>query len=181
MGSRENKLKGLTLGADDYLIKPFDEEELFVRIKNLVTVREQLQLKYQQEVWLRPSQKKVSSVHQKYLEKIKEIIEKHIDNHQFSVKDLGKEIGMSRSQVHRKLKAITNQSATSFIRDYRLHRAAYLFKQEYGNITEIVYHVGFSNQTYFSSRFHDLFGCSPSEFKARHNQQVIFKIYRLQE
>ncbi len=74
---------------------------------------------------------------------------------------------MSRSQVHRKLKALTDQSATNFIRNYRLHRAAELLKQEAGNITEIAYQVGFSSQTYFSSSFQALFGCSPSEYRQK--------------
>ncbi|MFV1976995.1 MAG: helix-turn-helix transcriptional regulator [Candidatus Scalindua sp.] len=73
---------------------------------------------------------------------------------------------MSRSQVHRKLKAI-NKSATTFVRDYRLHRAAELLKQETGNITEIACQVGFSNQTYFSSCFQELFGCTPSEYNSK--------------
>ena len=165
--SHENKMEGLETGADDYLIKPFEEDELKVRIKNLIAIREQLQQKYHQEVWLKPKEIKVDSVHQKFLEKIKEVIEGNIDNSQFSVDDLGVEIAMSRSQVHRKLKALTDQSATNFIRNYRLHRAAELLKQESGNVTEIAYQVGFSSQTYFSSCFQELFGCSPSEYASR--------------
>ena len=93
-------------------------------------------------------------------------IEKNIDNDQFSVDDLGNEIAMSRSQVHRKLKALTDQSATAFIRNYRLHRAADLLIQESGNVTEIAYQVGFNSQTYFSSSFQELFGCTPSNYKS---------------
>ncbi len=163
--ARENKLEGLQKGADDYLVKPFDEQELKLRVGNLLTLRERLQKRFQLEINLKPKEIKVSSVHQQFLEKLKEAVEKHIDNELFSVDDLGKELGMSRSQIHRKLKALTNQSATSFIRKYRLHRAADLIKQDVGNITEIAYMVGFNSQTYFSSSFQDLFGASPSEFK----------------
>jgi AraC-like DNA-binding protein len=163
--SQQNKLDGLETGADDYLIKPFDEKELLVRIKNLIVIREKLQKKYQQGAWLKPSNINITSVQQKFIEDIKEIIEKNIDNSQFSVDNLGEEIAMSRSQVHRKLKAITDQSATKFIRNYRLHRAAELIKQEGGNITEIAYQVGFSSQTYFSTRFQELFKCSPTEYR----------------
>lgn len=165
--SRDNKLEGLRTGADDYLIKPFDEKELKVRIKNLITIREKLQKKYQQEVGLKPDDVTVTSIHQKFLSDIKEAIEKNIDNHQFGVDDLGSEIGMSRSQVHRKLKALTDQSATEFIRNYRLYRAADLLKKDSGNITEIAYQVGFSSQTYFSSSFNELFKCSPSDYKSK--------------
>lgn len=162
--SRENKLEGLEIGADDYLIKPFDETELEVRIKNLISIRAQLQKKYQDEFWLKPNMGKIDSVHEMFLAQIKEAIEKNLDNDQFSVDDLGTEIAMSRSQVHRKLKALTDKSATTFIRNYRLHRAAELLKQEVGTITEIAYQVGFSSQTYFSSSFQELFGCAPSEY-----------------
>ncbi len=165
--TQENKIEGLETGADDYLIKPFDEEELKVRIKNLINLREQLQIKYQQEVWLRPKEVKVTSVHQKFLEDIKDAIEQNMDNDQFSVEDLGGFLAMSRSQVHRKLKALTDQSATRFIRNYRLHRAAELLKKESGNVTEIAYRVGFSSQTYFSKCFQELFDCTPSEYKSK--------------
>ena len=110
---------------------------------------------------------KFPSIHQRFLERIKEITVAQIDKHQFSVEDLDREIGMSRSQVHRKLKALTNQSVTNFIRDYRLQRAAELLKQESGNITEIAYQVGFSTQTLFTSCFQELFGCTPSEYKSK--------------
>ena len=163
--SRENRLEGLGLGADDYLIKPFDREELEIRIKNLLDNRARLQQKFQQEVILKPKAVKISSIHQQFLEDLKEIIEQNMDNDQFGVEDLGREIGMSRSQIHRKLKALTDQSATAFIRNYRLHRAADLLVQEAGNITEIAYQVGFSSQTYFSTRFQEHFGCTPTEYR----------------
>ncbi len=165
--SHQNKLDGLETGADDYLIKPFDEKELMIRIKNLISIREKLQKKYQQNGLLNPSKQNISSVQQKFIEDIKEIIEKNLDNSQYSVEDLGEEIAMSRSQVHRKLKAITDQSASKFIRNYRLHRAAELIKLDSGNITEIAYQVGFSSQTYFSSSFQELFDCSPSSYRSR--------------
>ncbi|MDH4089200.1 MAG: response regulator [Cyclobacteriaceae bacterium] len=165
--ARENKLEGLETGADDYLVKPFDDAELQVRIKNLIAIRQKLQQKYQQESWLKPKELKVASVHQKFLEALKRVVEKNIDNELFSVEDLGEALAMSRSQIHRKLKALTNQSATTFIRNYRLHRAADLLSQEAGNISEIAYKVGFNSQTYFSSSFQELFGCSPTEYKQR--------------
>ena len=126
-----------------------------------------MQKKYRQKAWLKPSKVDITSVQHKFIEDIKEIIEKNLDNSQYSVEDLGEEIGMSRSQVHRKLKAITDQSASKFIRNYRLHRAAELIKMDSGNITEIAYQVGFSSQTYFSSSFQELFECSPSNYSSR--------------
>lgn len=160
--SREDKLEGLETGADDYLLKPFDEEELRIRIKNLITIRENLQKKFQQEMMPKAETAKVLSVHEKFLEKLKGVIEQNLDNELFGVDDLGREMAMSRSQVHRKLKALTNQPATLYIKNYRLHRAAELLKQGAGNVSEISYQVGFNSATYFSSCFHEFFGYPPS-------------------
>lgn len=160
--SREDKLEGLETGADDYLLKPFDEEELRIRIKNLITIRENLQKKFQREMMPKAETAKVLSAHEKFLEKLKGVIEQNIDNELFGVDDLGREMAMSRSQVHRKLKALTNQPATVYIKYYRLHRAAELLKQGAGNVSEISYRVGFNSATYFSSCFHELFGYPPS-------------------
>ena len=163
--SRENKLEGLETGADDYLVKPFDEEELRIRIKNLIALREKLQKKYQGASWQKSKEIKVKSIHEKFIEELKNVIEKNISNESFSVEDLGQALAMSRSQLHRKLKALTDLSATTFIRYYRLHRAADLIRQDAGNVTEIAYQVGFNSQTYFSSSFQELFRCSPTEYK----------------
>jgi signal transduction histidine kinase/DNA-binding response OmpR family regulator len=169
--AREHKLEGLQTGADDYLVKPFDEAELQIRIKNLIVIRQKLQRKYQGESWQKPKEVTVVSVHQKFIEALKNVVEKNIGNELFGVEDLGKAMAMSRSQIHRKLKALTDLSATTFIRNYRLHRAADLLKHDSGNVTEIAYQVGFNSQTYFSSSFQELFGCSPTEYK----QQMVPK------
>jgi signal transduction histidine kinase/DNA-binding response OmpR family regulator len=170
--SRENKIEGLETGADDYLIKPFDEEELLIRIRNLITVRENMQKKFKGESLMRPLEIKATSVQQKFLQELKEVIEANLDNDQFGVDELGREMAMSRSQVHRKLKAMTDQSATTFIRNYRLHRAADLLKQNAGNVTEIAFQVGFNSQTYFSSSFSELFNCTPSEYRQQNIHPV---------
>ena len=175
--AREHKLEGLETGADDYLVKPFDEVELLIRIKNLIAIRQKLQRKYQGESWQKPKVVTIISVHQKFIESLKNVIEKNIDNEQFGVDDLGKEMAMSRSQIHRKLKALTDLSATTFIRNYRLHRAADLLKQGAGNVTEIGYQVGFNSQTYFSSSFQELFGCSPTEYKHQMRSTNSVKIF----
>jgi signal transduction histidine kinase/DNA-binding response OmpR family regulator len=171
--SRENKMQGLKIGADDYLVKPFDEEELRVRIRNLIANREKLQMKFQTESLLKPEETKATSVQQKFLQDLKEVIKANLDNDQFGVDELGRKMAMSRSQVHRKLKALTDQSATTFIRNYRLHRAANLLKQDAGNVTEIAFQVGFNSQSYFSSSFHELFHCTPSEYKQKYETSSI--------
>jgi AraC-like DNA-binding protein len=108
----------------------------------------------------------ISSVHQPFLERIMEVIDKNLDNDKFGVDDHGREIAMSHSQRHRKLKVVTNQSVTAFIRDYRLRTAVELLKAESGNITEMAYRVGFSSRTYFSKCFQELFGFEPSEYRS---------------
>ena len=168
--SRENKLEGLGLGADDYLVKPFDEQELKVRVRNLISIREQLQQRFQQGLKLKPHEVKVSSVHEQFIEQVKAIFETNIDNEDFGVEGLASSLHMSRSQLHRKLKAITGQSFSTNLRHYRLYRAADLLKQNAGNVTEIAFKVGFNSQTYFSSSFQDLFGCSPSDFRMGHGK-----------
>ena len=163
--STEDKLEGLGLGADDYLIKPFNPEELKLRVKNLIKIREQLRQKFTSEMVLKPTEVVVPSTQVRFMEKIKSTIENNLEDESFGVDKLSDEMGMSRSQLHRKLKAITNQSTTEFIRNFRLQRAAQLILQDAGSMAEIAYNVGFNSQAYFNKSFQELFGCSPSEYK----------------
>ncbi|MEL6821336.1 MAG: ATP-binding protein, partial [Calditrichota bacterium] len=164
----DDKMEGLQTGADDYLLKPFNPEELQVRVRNLIKIRRQMRDKFSNEMLLRPTDITVSSVHQVFLEKVTGIIESHMDNEEFSVEGLANEVGMSRGQLHRKLKALTNQSTSEFIRNFRLQRAAELIKQNAGNIAEIAYEVGFSSQAYFTRCFQEQFNCSPTEYRKKH-------------
>ncbi len=161
---KKDKFEGLDHGADDYLTKPFDESELLVRIRNLIQTRQKLQQKYNKEIWLKPGEVKVTSTQEKFLLQLKEVIEENLSNEALTAEDLAKAMALSRSQLHRKLKALANQSTTEFVRTYRLERGAELLKQQFGNISEIAYEVGFSSRTYFSSCFQKHFGLSPSEY-----------------
>ncbi len=163
--SLENKIEGLETGADDYLIKPFNTDELRTRVVNLIRVRKQMREKFQSEMILKPMEVIVPSTQKIFIEKLTGIIEKNIEDEEFSVENLCKEIGMSRTQVHRKIKAITNKSTSEYIRSYRLQRAADLIKQDAGNIAEIAYKVGFSSQSYFTKSFLELYGCTPMDFR----------------
>lgn len=165
-----DKLEGLETGADDYLIKPFNSEELKIRVKNLIKIRKQMREKYQSQMLIKPSEVVVPSTQKVFLEKLTTIIEKNISNENFSVEILCNEIGMSRAQLHRKIKAVTNQSASEFIRNFRLQRAAELLKQDAGNIAEIAYQVGFSSQAYFTKTFQELYGQTPLDFKKHHSK-----------
>lgn len=168
--SFENKMEGLELGADDYLIKPFNTDELKTRVRNLIKIRQQMREKFRSEMLIKPSEVIVPSNQKVFIEKLTGIIERHIENENFSIEILCKEIGMSRAQLHRKIKAVTNQSATEFIRTFRLQRAADLIKQDAGNMAEIAYKVGFNSQAYFTKSFQDVYGCSPGEFKKKYSR-----------
>jgi len=166
----KDKLEGLETGADDYLIKPFNSDELKVRVKNLIKVRRQLREKYQSQMLVKPADVVVPSTQKLFIDKLTSIIEKNISNEKFSVEILSEEIGLSRAQLHRKVKAITNQSPSEFIRNFRLQRAAELLKQDAGNIAEISYQVGFSSQAYFTKTFQEVYGQTPLDFKRQHSK-----------
>jgi signal transduction histidine kinase/DNA-binding response OmpR family regulator len=166
----EDKLVGLETGADDYLIKPFNEKELTVRVRNLIKIREQMREKYLAQSLVKPGSVVVPSSQKVFLDKLTSIVHKNISNETFSVEVLCREIGMSRTQLHRKIKSVTNQSTTEFIRNYRLQLAAELLKQDGGNIAEISNQVGFGSQAYFTKLFQELYSLTPLEYKKQHSK-----------
>ena len=121
--------------------------------------------KFQSEMILKPLEVIVPSSQKIFIEKLTKIIEENIEDENFSVENLCKEIGMSRTQVHRKIKAITNKPTSDFIRSFRLQKAVDLIKQDAGNMAEIAYMVGFSSQSYFTKSFQEMYGCSPMDYK----------------
>jgi DNA-binding response OmpR family regulator len=161
----ENKIEGLETGADDYLIKPFDVKELVARIRNLIEVRRRLRERFSVGTVLKPGEIAVTSLDDAFLRRVIAVVERNIGNEDFSVEDLGREVGMSRVQIHRKLTALTNQSAGEFIRYMRLHRAMDMLKKDSGTVSEIAYSVGFGSPAYFTKCFHEQFGLTPVEVK----------------
>ena len=165
MGGEENKLQGLQTGADDYLTKPFSSKELLARVENLIAQRRKLRERFSREIVLKPSEIAITSTDERFLNRVKEAVEKNLGDEEFSVEDLGREVGMSRVQLHRKLKALTGQSTGEFILSMRLQRAVDLLNQNAGTVSEIAYLVGFNTPNYFAKCFRKQFGCSPSEYK----------------
>ena len=110
-----------------------------------------------------PSSAFMGALDQAFLEKLRQVVEQEIENENLSVEDVARYMNMSRSQLHRKLSAITAQSAGEFLRNYRLDRAMELLRAQTGNVSEIAWRVGFSNPKYFSTTFKERFGVSPSE------------------
>lgn len=161
----ESKLAGLELGADEYLTKPFNIKEIQIRIKNLLEQRKKLRDSYSRELTIQPKNISVTSVDERFLNHALEIMEAHIADPQFSVERFAEEIGMSRKNLLRKIKALTDQSVNEFIRNFRLKRAAQLISAKSANISEIAYQVGFNNLSYFSKCFKELFGVLPNEFE----------------
>ena len=160
----ENKIEGLETGADAYMTKPFNMQELQTRLKSLIEQRKMLRERFTRETDIGPSDIAVTSVDEKFLKKAIKIIEDNLGDCDFDVTALTGEIGMSRMQLFRKLKALTNQSPSEFIRTIRLKRAAQLIKKKFGNVAEITYEVGFNNLSYFAKCFRELYGVPPSEY-----------------
>jgi len=161
---QESKLEGLALGADDYLIKPFDTKELLARIKNLIDMRKILQEKFSAGAIIKPRKEKsnLSAIDEKFMSRIMAVIEEHLSEENFSIEEFGKDVGMSRSQIHRKLKALTGKSTSVYLRSVRLARAKQMIEDKIATISEISYMVGFSSPAYFSRCYKDEFGNPPS-------------------
>lgn len=161
----ESKIEGLQMGADAYISKPFSGKELQAQIKNLITLRHQLKQKYSRHMLMRPNEVKEPSMEEKFLLRVRAVVEKHMGNEHFSVEDLAHEVGLSRAQVHRKLIALTGHSASRFVRNFRLELAMDLLKKNVGTVSEIAYRVGFSSPAYFTKCFTEDFGMAPSQVK----------------
>jgi transcriptional regulator GlxA family with amidase domain len=116
---------------------------------------------------LRPGDVTVSSIDDQFLTRIRGVAEAHIGEEGFGVDELAVEAEMSRSQIHRKLTALTGMSAGDFIRYLRLHRAKDLLQQNAGTVAEVAYSVGFSTPAHFTKCFHELFGITPSEIRRK--------------
>ena len=162
---QENKIEGLETGADDYLTKPFDGKELLVRTKNLIEQRQRLRELYtNKEVQVDPKKVTVTSIDQKFLEKVLELLETNFSDPDFGVPEMQQSLAMSKTQLHRKLKALTNEPPGELLRNFRLKRAAQLLSQKANSVTQIAYEVGFNNLSYFAKCFKELFGISPSSY-----------------
>lgn len=161
-----DKIEGLQTGADDFLIKPFEPMELLARIKNLIQQRQSLRERYRREfehVRLKP-EASMDALEIEFMEKARKVVGENISNPDFHISDFSRLMNMSRVQLHRKLIALFNLSATAFVRTYRLNEAARLFNSRLGNVAEVAYEVGFNNLSYFSKCFQKQFGMNPSEY-----------------
>gem|GEM_PF-476727 len=164
-------IEGINSGADDYITKPFNHEILLAKLKSLMKNREKLRLTFQNAKILEPSKITVTSIDEKLIIRLKELIEENIQNQQLTLEMLATEVGVSRAQLFRKVKALTGLTPNNFIKAIRLKYAAQLLDNDKFQITEIAFLSGFSEASYFSRCFKENFGCSPKEYK-KSNQQT---------
>jgi signal transduction histidine kinase/DNA-binding response OmpR family regulator/ligand-binding sensor domain-containing protein len=165
----ESKIKGLRRGADDYLAKPFHTEELLARMENLVETRRRLRERYSRSAAAVPAEESAgegafpTDLDRDFMRRFILTLEQHLSDENIGVEELAQKMLISRVQLYRKLKALTNQSVTDFVRDYRLDRAMAMLKERKGMVYEVAAGVGFSSESYFSRAFKERFGISPGQ------------------
>jgi len=164
--SNESIEKGLELGADYYVTKPFNPKLLELRIKNLLITRNKIRTQFGMinEPPLEPKDVMVPSKDNLFLKKVIACVEQNMADSNFGVDEICRDLGMSRTQLYRKLKGLVGQSANEFIRSFRLKRAAQLLGKQQMTIAEITYKVGFNDLQYFRYCFKNQFGVNPSEY-----------------
>jgi CheY-like chemotaxis protein len=166
----EIELQSLEGGADAYITKPFDKDILLAKVDNLFKSRSELQKYFLNEITLKKNTLKISQEYREFLDKCIAIVESHLDDEQFSIKVLAKEIGMSHSSLYKKVRTISGQSVTGFIRYIRLRKAAELMIKHDCNVNQAAFQVGISDIKYFRAHFNKLFGINPSEYIKKYRQ-----------
>ena len=160
---QHNKMEGLTQGADAYLTKPFDSDELLVRVFNLIESRKKLWKHFTDSGLSISSDLPMDSIDDQFINSVIKAIKDNLDNEHFSVEDLGRSVGFSRSQLHRKLKALIDKSANQLIVEIRLNEARRMLENRVGTVSEIAFSVGYSSLPYFTRSFKKQFGVLPSK------------------
>ena len=177
--SPEIKLKGIEGGADDYISKPFEKELLVARVAGILKSKNNLQRYFYNEITLKSNDLKVSADYKEFLAECMKIVEEHLTDSDFCIKTLADEIGMSQSNLYKKIRSISGQSTNGFIRFIRLRKAAEMFLNTDCTVAEAAYKVGINDLKYFREQFSRLFGLNPSEYirsSVAHFRQVLQKM-----
>lgn len=161
----EQRIQGFECGADSYISKPFNSKLLLVRLRNLMDNHKRLKQFFGDKTTL--SKEPVSDVDKGFVDRFRELIEENLADSELSVEDLGGKMGLSRVQLYRKIKALTNYSPNELVRIARLKKAASLLASSEKTISEITYEVGFTSPSYFTKCYKDYFGESPTDFLKR--------------
>ncbi len=161
----EQRIQGFECGADSYISKPFNSKLLLVRLRNLMDNHKRLKQFFGDKTTL--SKEPVSDVDKGFVDRFRELIEENLADSELSVEDLGSKMGLSRVQLYRKIKALTNYSPNELVRIARLKKAASLLASSEKTISEITYEVGFTSPSYFTKCYKDYFGESPTDFLKR--------------
>lgn len=165
----EQRIEGYDGGADSYISKPFNSQLLAARVRNLITNRKLLRKFFSEE---QPLEKVAANALDKdFLTRFKMLVEEQMKDSELNVEDLGRDMGMSRVQLYRKLKSLTNYSPNELLRQMRLKKAASLLASSDLSIAEIAYEVGFSSPSYFTKCYKEQFGESPTDFLKRTHKQ----------
>ena len=163
---RESRLEGLRERVDDYLIKPFNDEELVLRIANLLAIRDILRARFGGALIAgEEARDLLREPERRFLEKLQGVLETHYAQEAFSISSMASEMAMSERQLQRKLRAVTDQTPALYLRLFRLHRSLKLLADG-RRVSEVAYDVGFSSPAYFASCFRAQFGCTPREYQA---------------
>jgi signal transduction histidine kinase/ligand-binding sensor domain-containing protein/CheY-like chemotaxis protein/AraC-like DNA-binding protein len=171
--SPEDQLESLETGADAFISKPFDIKLLETQVRQLISGREQLKQLFKRELVMGPSDIVVESSDEKLMNRIIKVMSENISNPDFGVEELGREVGLSRTHLYRKLKQFTNHTAIEFVRNMRLQRAAQLFKQNKLYVAEVAYMSGFKELSYFRKIFREFYGMSPQEYVNSCNKEIV--------
>jgi signal transduction histidine kinase/ligand-binding sensor domain-containing protein/DNA-binding response OmpR family regulator len=160
-----HQVNGFQTGADTYLTKPFSIRILGLNVYNLLASRELMRKKFAQQVTLQPQNLPISSPDERFIKKLMQVVEEHMENPEFGVIALGNEMGMSKTVLYKKVCAITDLSPSDFIKSIRLKKAVFLLQQNVLSINEVASMVGFNDRKYFSREFKKLHGVSPSDLE----------------
>lgn len=160
-----SKITGLKQGADAWLTKPFNRKELMICLHNLLVQREILRLKYSSINYGKKTGEKEQGLDEKFMERITGKLEENYQNDRYGIQQLHTDLGISRVQLHRKLTALTGQSASTFIRNFRLQKAKTLLLKSDRHVSEIAYEVGFRDANYFSRSFIQEFGLNATRLR----------------
>lgn len=164
---RQSTITGLECGADDYISKPFDMTELAIKIRNHLDTARRIRERYRKEFLTAPDESAIPVPDDTLVRKVIDLMRENLSNPDFHVNSVCTGLYISRTQLYRKLQALTGYSPAELIRSIRLKTAAAMFRKGHDNVAQVMYRVGFSNQSGFARHFRELYGVNPSEYCRR--------------